>query len=604
MSAPIAFIALTEAGGEQARRLKEALGRGVVFGKTGRVSTADREINETITELQTLYAEGWQIVGLCAAGILIRALGASAKNKWQDPPVLAVSEDGSHVVPLLGLHHGALALGEDIAAATGGSLAITTSGDSRLGFALDTPPEGWVLETPDAAKPVTAALLSGEQVALDRDCETDAWPDASAFTDTGTYRVTISTKADVETDANTCLFRPPVLAIGVGCERHAPAEGLAGFVDDVLAEAGLAKNAIAAIGTVDLKVDEPAMKALIQDMNAPMRVFSAKALETETPRLANPSDVVFQEIGCHGVAEASALALAGTQGSLVVTKQKRGPYTCAIAQSPRVNTAAGRAPGRLFVVGVGPGDAHWRTAEATHALLMAEEVVGYRLYLDLAADLVAGKPAHESDLGAEEARAAKALEVAATGKDVALICSGDPGIYALATLVFELIEKTEDRALRGVDVTVIPGISAFQAASARLGAPMGHDFCLISLSDLLTPQDTIRRRLKAAAEGDFVTAFYNPQSKRRRTLLPEAKAILLTERPAETPVAICRSLGRPDETITVTTLQDFNPEVVDMFSLVVIGNSQSRSFNHAGTPRMFTPRGYAKKFDSAAGDTQ
>ncbi|MDF1751114.1 MAG: precorrin-3B C(17)-methyltransferase, partial [Alphaproteobacteria bacterium] len=174
-------------------------------------------------------------------------------------------------------------------------------------------------------------------------------------------------------------------------------------------------------------------------------------------------------------------------------------------------------------------------------------------------------------------------------------CSGDPGIYALATLVFELLADTEDRALKAVDVEVVPGISAFQLAAARLGAPMGHDFCLISLSDLLTPVAAIRQRLAAAAQGDFVTAFYNPQSKRRRTLLPEAREVFLAQRPPTTPVALCRQLGRPEESIIVTTLQDFDPSIVDMFTLVVIGSSTTRSFDHAGIPRAFTPRGYADK---------
>jgi len=236
------------------------------------------------------------------------------------------------------------------------------------------------------------------------------------------------------------------------------------------------------------------------------------------------------------------------------------------------------------------------------AILASDAVVGYQLYLDLVADLIGDRETFDSQLGAEADRAAKALELASEGRTVALVCSGDPGIYALATLVFELIEASVDRALRGVDVEVVPGISAFQLAAARLGAPMGHDFCLISLSDLLTPVGAIRKRLKAAAEGDFVTAFYNPQSKRRRTLLPEAKRVFLEQRPGETPVAICRQLGRPEEDITVTTLDAFDTEMVDMFTLVVIGGSETRAFDHAGTPRAFTPRGYAGKLQKGAAE--
>lgn len=600
-SRKIAYVALTEVGGTLAARLRDELG-GVVFGKHGRVPDADRPFDDAIACLGTLYREGWSILGLCSAGILVRALGPLTVDKWSDPPVIALSEDGAHVVPLLGSHHGGADLAERIAAATGGTLATTTGGDRRLGFALDRPPAGWRLATPDRVKPVTAALLAGAGVRLERKCKAEDWLDRRFFAEDGEWSVLISDRDEPDLDDRTCLMRPPVLAVGIGCERQAPAHGLATFVSRTLADAGLSRDSIAAIGSVDLKGDEPAMKALSAALDRPMRLFSVDALEALTPRLANPSEVVFQEIGCHGVAEAAALALAGPDGSLIVEKVKQGPYTCAVARAPRIDGSAGRAPGRLFVVGIGPGDHAWRTSEAVSALLAAEEVVGYRLYLDLAADLLRGKPSHHSDLGAEEARAAKALEIAATGKDVALVCSGDPGIYALATLVFELVERSTDRAVRGVDVTVVPGISAFQAAAARLGAPMGHDFCLISLSDLLTPRPHILKRLAAAAEGDFVTAFYNPQSKRRRDLLPEAKRILSAVRPPDTPVAVCRSLGRPEETISITPLADFDPESVDMFSLVVVGNSETRAFDHAGTPRMFTPRGYAGKFEESAGE--
>jgi len=546
------------------------------------------------------------VIGMCAAGILIRALAGTATDKWQDAPVLAVSEDGASVVPLLGGHRGANALAETIAEAIGGHAAITTTGDKRLGFALDDPPEGWTLQTPEAVKDVTARLLADETVSLRRECGPADWPNIEVFAEAGpgeTADVWVTDRA-VDAEQGQVKLIPPVLAVGVGCERHAPAGGLVDFVDSILAEEGLSKDAIAAIGTVDLKGDEAAMKALSASLDAPLCLFSAEELESLTPHLPNPSDLVFKEIGCHGVAEAAALAVAGREARFAVEKRRQGPYTCAIARALDrcADATAGRSPGRLFVVGTGPGDAAYRTGAMAKAILASDAVVGYQLYLDLVADLIGDRQTFDSQLGAEADRAAKALELAAEGRTVALVCSGDPGIYALATLVFELIEASGDRALRGVDVEVVPGISAFQLAAARLGAPMGHDFCLISLSDLLTPVDAIRRRLKAAAEGDFVTAFYNPQSKRRRTLLPEARQVFLDHRPGETPVAICRQLGRPEEDITVTTLDAFDTEMVDMFTLVVIGGSETRTFDHAGTPRAFTPRGYAGKLQKGAAE--
>ena len=220
------------------------------------------------------------------------------------------------------------------------------------------------------------------------------------------------------------------------------------------------------------------------------------------------------------------------------------------------------------------------------------------MYLDLIADVINGKPTADSELGAEQARAEKAIELASTGKNVSLVCSGDASIYALATLVFELLDRNPDnRAWAGIDIELVPGISAFQACSARLGAPFNHDFCLISLSDLLTPRETILQRLDKLGSGDFVVAFYNPQSKKRRTLLTQAKETLLQYRPENTPVAIGRNLGRDGETMTITTLREFEPEMVDMLSLVVVGNSDTKSFNCGGQQFVYTPRGYAKKMN-------
>ena len=250
--------------------------------------------------------------------------------------------------------------------------------------------------------------------------------------------------------------------------------------------------------------------------------------------------------------------------------------------------------------GIGPGQIGWRSPEATALIGRATDIVGYQMYLDLLGSLIDGKDCHHSDLGAEEARARHALELAATGKDVALIGSGDAGIYALATLVFELLDR-EDRAdWNRVAVQVSPGISALQAAASRIGAPLGHDFCAISLSDLLTPREDILRRLKAAGEGDFVIAFYNPVSKRRRDLLAVARDILIEHRPADTPVVLGRQLGRPDEEITVVPLSKLEVDMVDMLTTVLVGSSNSRHITRGENEWVYTPRGYAKKGPDAA----
>jgi cobalt-precorrin 5A hydrolase/precorrin-3B C17-methyltransferase len=244
------------------------------------------------------------------------------------------------------------------------------------------------------------------------------------------------------------------------------------------------------------------------------------------------------------------------------------------------------------VVGIGPGAASWRTPEASRALAGADHVVGHGLYLDLIADSIDGKARHVSPLGEEEARVAKALDLAASGESVALVSSGDPGIFALAALVFELLERRDHGPWNRVEITVVPGVSAFQAAAARLGAPMGHDFCVISLSDLLTPWAAIRRRLRAAAEGDFIVALYNPASERRKKQLTEARDILLSARDEDTPVAVARNLGRDGERTDIVSLGQLDSGHADMLSVILVGNSRTR-VTERGTKRwVYTPRGY------------
>ena len=371
------------------------------------------------------------------------------------------------------------------------------------------------------------------------------------------------------------------------------------LVQAALKEARVAPEALAAVGTLDLKADEGAVLQVARDLGAPLRLFDASSLEAEAPRLATPSKTVFAEVGCHGVAEGAALVLAGPEGRLLLPKRKTVNATCALAIAPAPITAlAGQRRGRLSVVGIGPGQASWRTPEASRLIAEAEELVGYGLYLDLLGPLGRGKPRADFPLGGEEDRCRHALERAGEGRDVALVCSGDAGIYAMAALVFELLDRIQNGvsdAARRVEVVVSPGISALQAAAARAGAPLGQDFCAVSLSDLLTPREDILRRLRAAAEGDFVIALYNPVSRTRRTLLAEARDILLRHRPAETPVLLAANLGRPQEALSYRRLADLRVDEVDMLTVVLIGSSQSRIVQRGEGPRLYTPRGYARK---------
>lgn len=602
-----AIVVLGPSGLGTARRLAAVLGEATIEGpETLMGEERLRSFPVFADRLRALFAEGRAIVGLCAAGILIRVLAPLIGDKTTEPAVIAVAEDGSAVVPLLGGHHGANELARHLAGALDAPAAITTAGDLRLGAALDAPPPGWRLANPDDAKPVTAALLRGEPARID--------PALDWLAGTGIRRdeaaelcltATIRPRAGGPTKL---VYHPARLALGVGCERGCPADDLIALAHTTLAEHDLAPAAIAAVVSLDLKADEAAVHALAADLGVSARFFNRQELLAQTDRLANPSTIVAREVGVPGVAEAAALAAAGPEGRLLVEKTKGARATVAIAEAaaPLDAGALGRARGRLALVGFGPGGRAWRSREAEMELAAATDWVGYGLYLDLAADLQAGKFLHRFPLGAEEDRVRAALTLAGEGQNVALVCSGDPGIYAMASLVFELADPdggdaTLPDGARRAEIVVVPGISAVQAAAARAGAMIGHDFCCISLSDLLTPWAVIEARLAAAAEGDFVVALYNPRSLRRRDQLPRALALLRAHRPANTPVIIAHNLGRRDDRMETTTLAGLDPETVDMMSVVLVGATSTRTFIAGdGRRRTYTPRGYTAKRLAAA----
>jgi cobalt-precorrin 5A hydrolase/precorrin-3B C17-methyltransferase len=570
---------------------------GELHGFAPRVPGCAVSFAEVGVHLRQLFAEGRPIVGLCAAGVLIRSLAPLLTDKTREPPVLALAEDGSTAVPLLGGHHGANELARRLAEALGGQAAVTTAGDLRHGVALDTPPPGWRLGNPEAAKAIMAALLAGETVALENETSVPSdWLSSLSLVDEAARRIIVTERRRTTTDG--LLLHPATVVLGVGCERLAPAEEMVALAEEALAEAGLSSLSLACIASIDLKAAEPAVHALARHFGVPARFFDAARLEAEASRLATPSDLVFRETGCHGVAEGAALAAVGEAGRLVLPKRRGKRSTAAIARAPGIldPMRIGQPRGRLAIVGIGPGSAEERTGAAEAALRAATDWVGYRLYLDLLKPLAAGKTLHEFDLGAEEKRVVHALDIAAQGGNVALISSGDAGIYAMATLVFELIERGGRADWARIEIEGVPGVSAMQAAAARAGAPLGHDFCTISLSDLLTPWSAIERRLKAAAEADFVVALYNPVSLRRRHQLAAARAILLQARPRETPVVLGRNLGRPEESLKVTTLAALDPEAVDMLTVVLIGASTTRRVPRPdGGDWVYTPRGYAAK---------
>ena len=528
------------------------------------MNSGDVSYAKATVHLAKIFKEGRTIIGLCASGILIRAIAPHLSDKRNEPPVVAVAEDGSSAVPLLGGHHGANTLAQKIAQFTSGHAAITTASEVRFGGAFDEPDEGYTLANPEDMKSATAAKLAGGEVTVE------------------------VTERLIKGGATHLVYHPLNLAVGVGCERGTSREEMATLIKNTLKENNLAIQSVAGYASIDLKEDEPAISALHN-----VYFFSAEELNALSLKLKTPSDYVLAEVGTPGVAEAAALAAAGPDAELIVPKTKSKRATVAIARAPSpIHAMHGRMRGNIAVVGIGPGSNWTRSQAATHELFMATDWVGYSLYLDLISDLKRDQIEHRFPLGGEEDRVRKAIELAKQGKHVALVCSGDAGIYAMAALVYEIVDLEPNR----IKVEVIPGISAFQAAAAKAGAMIGHDFCCISLSDLLTPWEAIEKRVKAAAEGDFVISFYNPRSMKRRDQLERSFKILSAHRPPDTPVIIASNLGRPEENVSIVNFKDFNPDDVDMLTLVMVGSSQSKSFVRGdGKTYAYTPRGYAKK---------
>jgi cobalt-precorrin 5A hydrolase/precorrin-3B C17-methyltransferase len=583
------------------------------------------------------------IVSHLALGATTRIIAPLLQSKQTDPGVVVIDDAGRFVVPLVGGHGGgANDLARRIADGLGATAVLTTATDSLGLPALDT--LGWPWSGDVAA--VTRAILDGEPVAVVR---TQRWPlpplpanvtvfDSNEDVPVETAaRVVVTDRAAVpfvtparssrapqgalddqvsraaqgalgdevsraaqgglgETvpeearelanepsrrvgtpDADTTptvVLNPPGLVAGMGCNRGTSAEALRSLLIHTFVEAGLAIESLAALTTVEAKADEPGLVELAAHLGVPLVTYPAEVLAAQD--VPNPSAAPQAAVGTPSVAEASVLAHGA---ALVVEKQRTADATCAVGRIP--------ARGRLTVIGLGPGSRDLTTPRAQQAIRDASVVVGYRPYVAQVKDLLRpGTRIASTPMGKEEERTATAIEFARQGNRVALVCSGDPAIYAMAS-------PTLEQGTDGIDVEIIPGVTASLAASAILGAPLGHDHATISLSDLHTDWETILKRVRAAAEADLVTVLYNPRSRTRLHHLPDALAIFAEHRPPSTPVAVVEEADRPDQRVTLATIGDFDPEVVNMNSLVVVGSSTT-CYLPAGTGRtvMVTPRDY------------
>jgi cobalt-precorrin 5A hydrolase / precorrin-3B C17-methyltransferase len=418
---------------------------------------------------------------------------------------------------------------------------------------------------------VGAALVSGERVNLVSDVRWPLGPVPENVVRAKEAEPPVIHVSDRLEDVPrpAVVYRPPSLVAGVGCSRGVRAEEILGLLYRSLEEAGLSAKSVASLASVEAKSDEAGLLEAAGKLGVPLRFQAAQELSAiEVP---NPSSVVNDAVGTPSVAEASVLA---SGAKLLSDKRKSGMATVAVGRLP--------ARGRLFLVGLGPGDGALIPPLARDALAASELVVGLEQYVQRIRHLLRpGTRLSTPPLGSEVERAKEALAEARAGGSVALVSSGDAGIYAMASPALELAGKD-------VDVAVVPGITAAQAAASLLGSPLGHDHCSISLSDLLTPWEIIHERVRAAAEADFVLSLYNPRSKGRDWQLGKVREILLDHRSPGTPVGVVREAFREGQSVLLTDLGSLRPESVDMLTTVIVGNSRTEV--RAG--RMVTPRGY------------
>ncbi len=629
-----ALIAITRRGIEAALTIRENhWGDAAIYALPHR-SGENAQDDATITWLESSLAdlmpsilrEHDPVVFFAALGVTVRLIAGHLRSKREDPAVLAVDDGHRYVLPVVSGHQGgANRWAEELAPMLLAQPIITTASD-----ALGLPPVdilgrdwGFTVESdPETLTRLAGDMVDGQPLALVQGCGSRAWRETYVpfpkhvetlehwqLADPERHRGLLwITRAEIPEAARhtwagrLVVYRPPKgqgepLAVGLGCDRGCSAATVEEALSLALRSRFLDEGAIKVLASIDVKRDEAGLLAVAERLRKGMVFYTAGELaEIAVP---NPSATVLRHVGTPSVAESAAIRLAGGgMDDLVVEKfgfRGADGKNCTVAIAQMTPEAASRydnrATGVLYLVGIGPGDHGQLTQKALAVLSECECIVGYKTYVKLLGDLTRGKEIVGSAMRQELDRCMEACRRAALGQRVALISSGDVGVYGMAgpTLEMLLTMGLEDR----VRVEIIPGITALVSAAARLGAPLTHDFAAISLSDLLTPWSVIENRLTAAAQGDFVTALYNPRSGRRTTQIERARAIFLAHRSASTPVALVTACYREQETVVLTDLEHMTEHEIGMQTTVLIGNRST--FVRAGW--MVTPRGYGDKYD-------
>lgn len=561
-----AIVILGQGSLNTARRIQQLYPGALIHGLAERVDGADRTYHAFGATLRQLYQQDTPIIALCAAGIVIRTLAPLLLEKGAEPPVLAVAEDGSAVVPLLGGLGGVNVMAREIAAAFNAAAAITTSGELRFGTCLLNPPSGYALGDLELGKRFVSDLLSGENVRIEGAAP---WLAEAQLPEADDAALAIHIGyAEREPNAHELLIYPRNVLVAVS----ASLPDLAAAVKAALHDSRIAVQSLACLLASEREMASPALHEAARTLGVPLR-FTADASVGEMaqevlPQLLPPISPV------DGIA-------------------------IAVAPQPLNIGQIGRGRGRLAVIGLGPGAAGFMIPAVKAELARANDVLGYETYVRMAGPFRADQVLHCTDNREEMQRARHAFELAAKGRSVVVVSSGDPGVFAMASAVLEALHDSSNADWHSVELEILPGVSASLATAAQAGAPLGHDFCVMSLSDNLKPWDIIEKRLDLAAQADLALAFYNPISRSRPWQLGRALEIVRQHRTPQTPVTLGRDIGRPGQTLRVITLGELTPEQVDMRTMVLIGSSTTCTFARAeGGQWVYTPRWYGQKPES------
>jgi cobalt-precorrin 5A hydrolase/precorrin-3B C17-methyltransferase len=536
-------------------------------------------------EVKRSWEDASALLFIMATGIVVRTIAPLIKNKKEDPAVLVIDEEGKHVIPLLGGHQArANELATTLATLINANPVITTSSDINNLPALDL----WIercqlfIQNPSILPKIMSKFIENSKIKIYINSDLIRVPifyEHFQVVKEAKFADIIITNKKLELNEEQLILIPRNLVVGLGFHDWVTSNEIEEAIKQVFTDEGLYFEALKGVATLQKKAENEALQEFSRKYG--LRVFSYTPEELQEVKGLSFSPIVERAVGVSSVCEQSAIL--ASQGRLIVPKRVFKDVTIAVAE------ASYYVKGKVYVVGIGPGSLFYITPKAITVIREADVIIGYKTYINQIESLIKDKKVFAYGMTEEVKRAKTAIEYALKGMIVSVVSGGDPGVYGMAGLIFEILAQNKLE----VEVEVIPGISAFNAASSKVGAPIMNDFACISLSDRLTPWDEIEKRLEYAAKSDFVIILYNPKSSKRRENLTKAKEIILKYRDNNTPVAIVKNATREGEEVILTTLEKMDSYPVDMNTTIIIGNSQSYIYKNF----FITPRGYRRKYE-------